>query len=277
MAFSIANIFGGGGQPQQTQGTTQSLPQTSSGTTQPGISPSGQAPSAEQQQNAAQGTPQGNNPQQATPEPNFLDSVKDIWNNPANPQGQRPALNADVAKIAEVANKLNFTSTINPQLVQKALAGDQAAFVQCLNAVGQQGFIAAAQASSHLVDKQSSSVIDHVERQLPNQIKSFQSRDAFLTKNPNFSHQAVAPILGVIQTQLAQHFPNATSSELSSYSERYLTEMVSALSTKQKGEGEGDSSQTGSFAATMQQKMQANNAFDWENWANAAQTQQQGA
>lgn len=275
MAFSIANIFGGGGQPQQTQGTTQSLPLSSAGTTQPGVSPSGQVTSTEQQQNQ-QGMGQGaNNAQQATPEPNFLDSVKDIWNNPANPQGQRPALNADVAKIAEVANKLNFTSTVSPQLVQKALAGDQAAFVQCLNAVGQQGFIAAAQASSHLVDKQSSSVIDHVEKQLPNQIKSFQSRDAFLTKNPNFSHQAVAPLLGVIQTQLAQQFPGATSTELASHAERYLTEVVGALSKKESAGGEEASSQQG-FAATLQQKMQANNAFDWENWATAAQAQQQG-
>ncbi len=218
--------------------------------------------------------------QQGVKEPSPLDAFAKLFDNTTN-AAARPSLNADPAKIEAVAKTVDFTKGLNPELARKALAGDQAAFFQILNDVAQKGFAVAIQASSHLVDKQSGSAIDYMNQSLPNQIRTFQSRDAMMTENPAFSHPAAQPLLAVIQDRLATQFPTATSAELTQYAKKYFQGVLEVFNPANgaAGKGKGDSQGNeadGGILSTMQQRMQAQNQFDWNTWADAEASQQQG-
>lgn len=255
---------------QQSQGA-----QPAQQSNQPGTLPTGQISQLEQQGQGAQtgqinqsGVIQsGPGAESSAVQPPFAD-FKDIWKDINTQQGTRPAINADRTKIDAVAKGIDFTKGINPTLVQKALAGDQAAFLQVLNESAQQGFAVAMQASSHLVDKQSGAVIDHMQTALPNQLKTFQSRESFLGANPKFNDPAVQPLLSVIQTQLVNQFPTATAAEIAQHAQKYLMSVAGALATPDKGnEVVETGSQQDTFAYRQQQKKQAADKFNWGEWA----------
>lgn len=177
-----------------------------------------------------------------------------------------PQLNADAAKIGEVAKTLDFAKTIDPALAQKALAGDVQAFIQVIDAAAKQSFIAATQATSHLVDRQTSATVQHMQKNLPGELKRFQSAETLLAGNPQLSHPAAQPLLSVIQTQLANQFPQATAAELATHAQSYLAGLLNAVQKPAPVE-----SNEGMSSLDIQRKQATN--FDWTAWSDNVQQQ----
>lgn len=263
-------------QPQQGQQQQQQEDPNIASTMPPG---SGQQQGNQQNQQSAMNNQapgsqgQSNNQQQSSPQANPLESFKDLWNNPATKDqqnGQFQTLNADPAKIHEfVSSKVDFSKQINPQLAQKALAGDVNALGELLNSVGRSVLATSIQASSHLVDKQSSSAVDFMKNSLPNQFKQFSARENLQAENPQFANPAVKPMLDAVQQQLAARFPEASAAELQQYAKKYLSGVVEILGGKM-GQSSGEQEtldENQAFTKSLQQKNKEINDFDWDNWA----------
>jgi hypothetical protein len=257
---------------QQTSGTQMQQPQqnnTGSSAPATGNLPSGQTSVLA----APGGDPSAKPPGSEENKVPSLDTFKDIFQNigAAGP-GKAPLINADPAKLAQIANTLDFTRNINPDVLQKAMAGDAKAFLEVLNSVGRQSFVAGTQATSHLVDKQTSAAVDFMQKGLPNQIRSFQSRDLARTENPAFSHPAVEPFLAVIQQQLAQQHPQATALEIASKSREYFAAAVGAFQAGESGKEGASGSKSGSGNGAdpnenyLERQARESQSMDWNRY-----------
>lgn len=208
-------------------------------------------------------TPADQTPQKASP----LDDFKDLWSNPpvdpANPKKGPPTLNTDPQKIAEAAKKLNFSRSVDPALVQKALAGDQQAFMNVLNNVAQQTFALAAQAATQVVGRHTDNVREHIMSELPSHLKSFAAQDNLLSENPAFSNPAVQPLVLAVQEQLARKFPEATSDQLRKHAIKYLQQVGAIISAPSSAEGEQTPGEPLGGSRIGQKKQD----IDWLNWA----------
>ena len=200
-----------------------------------------------------------------------------LFDNIVTPDKQKlPGLNADPAKLAEVAKTLDFTRSIPPELARKALAGDVGAFAQVINEALRQGFIASTQASSHLVDRQSAAVVDHVQQRLPDQLKNFQSRENLLADNPALKNPALSPLLSVIQAQLTQQFPQASAAEIADHARKYLSQAASVINSgNSAATAAANSSAANGYGGIVEKQRQQAENFDWGEWAVPSQTSQQ--
>lgn len=215
--------------------------------------------------------------QQATPLADFANLWKEPKVDPNAPSDAFQPLNVDPKKLSEMAGQINFTTSLNPEIVKKALAGDANALLQVVNSSVQQGFAVATQASSALVDKQVSLAMEHMKKQLPNQFKQFSVQAAMQAENPQFSNPAVQPLLSLIQTQLASQFPDASPAELMAHAKKYMGGVVeifapgaSASLAQQQGQQSGED-ENAAFMRRMQANNQTVNNFDWDSWATAQQ------
>lgn len=192
----------------------------------------------------------GNAPAQKTEQEPIspLDQFKDIWQTPTTKDGKQPVdpltqplLNTDPAKLAEAAKKMDFTQSIPPDLMQKALAGDANSLAQVINASAQAAFMASAQLNTQLVegavrqnnDRFSSTLEDRFRKHLVDNTRS---------ENPVLNHPAAAPMLDLAKRQLLSKYPDKTPTQINQMAEQMFTEFATALTgetSRQKQQSNG--------------------------------------
>jgi len=156
-----------------------------------------------------------------------LDGYKDLWQPVTNANGDAnaPLFNIDAAKISEAAGKANFTTGINPELIQSALKGDATALSQVINASSQQAFAQATIASTKLIEQ---ALEKHGQRQaelVPNMVKRQMVSDSMAT-SPLYQHEATRPLLSALEQQLAAKHPNATAAQITEHAKNYIAEFA---------------------------------------------------
>lgn len=238
-------------------------------------------PSSLQSKNAVDGSQDATNLQQGTPqggegktESPLAEFSKLFVDDPKATPETFQLLNADPAKISEVAGKINFTSSLNPELVKKALGGDINAFLQVINGVGQQSFATAMQASSALVDRQSSSALDHMKKTLPDQFKQLTLKSDLQAENPQFSNPAIQPILEMIQQRLARQYPEASVADLKVQAKKFFAGAVEIFAPGAKvpvSESVDQNDENAMFVQAMRSSQKGVNDFDWDGWATGTQ------
>lgn len=242
---------------------------TSAGTTPAGVGPNGtsaleSAPAQAQGAAALDGKAPG---AEAPP----LEAYAKLFDNVAPAGGQSfQTLNADPAKIRDVAKTIDFTAGVSPELITKALAGDVKSMLTAMNQVAQTAFANSTQASSVLVDRQSSAAVDHVRSGLSGEFKKFQLRSDLQAENPAFSNPAIQPLVDVVQAQLASQYPQATVAELKSHAVKYLSGAFAAMNPEAASALAAAGARTQeekSFGASFQARQQAQDNFDWPEWA----------
>jgi hypothetical protein len=242
-----------------------------------------QTPNTAQNMNDAATIQQGNPPapgtqqqagvQQQTENP--LAEFAKMWEPKKDvPEDSFQQINANPAKIKEIADTINFTSSLNPELVKKALSGDANAFLQVINTANQQAFAMAMQASSALADKQASSAVDFMKKTLPGQFKQLSVQNDLHAENPQFSNPAVQPLLNLVQERLAVQFPDATPLQLKEHAKKYISGMVQVFAPGstvpgQEGTAVAGEDENATFLRNMQKQQQQANNFDWDAWASA--------
>jgi len=266
--MSIFDIFRGTGSVQPQQDSFSQTPpgqMTPQGTTAPGTLPNGETSALAAKPIDPSAPPPAGIP--ATDNSPLAD-FSTLWDTGASSgANQMPSLNADPAKISEAARKIDFSKAVNPQLAQKAMSGDIDAFMQVMNQVAQQTFAVATQASTHLVDRHTAAVREHMQGELPNQLRRFQATDGLLSENPKLSHPAIQPLISVIQQQFANQFPQATTAELKAHALKYLSGVMQTIGPD--GLPTSGAGPSGGSGTKRQQDLQAQNLFDWGNWAEA--------
>lgn len=131
-------------------------------------------------------------------------------------------------KLQEQVSKTNFASKIDPQLAQKALGGDPQAFMDVLNQVAQQSFLASAQFGHTLVEKGVSTGMDRFNSGLDSRFRQLQIRSKN-SENPALQHPIGQAMLGTVKNQIAQAQPNLSAEEVHSKAEEMFSEFAKLM------------------------------------------------
>lgn len=244
---SVMNtIFG----PPQTQTAAPQNPVTNN----PATNPAPQAPHSSQQ-TAPNGTiPPGSNTEtKESPDDKFAKlwetTPTDPNKKPDEPTGLTPE------QMLQAAAKVDFAKVVDKDLLAKITAGgDDAAqaLIQALNKVSQQTYAQTVLVTDKLITAQVQKAQEDFASRVPDLVKRQRVADDLVKDNPAFKDPAVAPVVGLIQNQLAEKFPTATADEISAMAREYFTGAAAKLSPPKK---------TGTPSGKKE-----NTDDDWEDW-----------
>ena len=225
----MSSLFGG--TPAQAPAQNQ-MPQ-------PGNLPAQQTP-AMQAAPTNPNTPASSDPQagqgnqQAGAAPEGLDKFNDLWKPAEFPagQGQSGMFNVDPTQLMDAAKKIDFSKVIQPQQLQAIAQGGEgamAAFAAAMNSVAQTVYAQNAHATAKIVEQAIGKSQDAMRLEMPNQIKRLNVSESLRAENPALTHPAASPILGALEQQMTQKFPNASSMEISKMAQEYLVSFSKAM------------------------------------------------
>jgi hypothetical protein len=169
-----------------------------------------------------------------------LANFQDLWKADPNNNQQTPSLvpnfNLDPKGLMDAAKKVNFTQHIAPELVTKAMSGDAASFLEVINQAAQLGYANATAASGEIIKNSLGSAQTVLRDQvLPGAFRDQAITQAFSENNPIFSDPAVAPMLGMLKSQLAMKYPTAAPQELATMAAQYISGMSQKVVTASGG------------------------------------------
>lgn len=168
-----------------------------------------------------------------------LDSFKDIFNIPTDDSGKPaipntnpladPIMSVDPQKLREAAGKMDFTRGLEPELLQKAMSGqDPQAFMQVLNSVAQNGFSTALAATATMQNQALSTYHSRLDSTLPSRVRDVQISQA-APKNPALAHPSAQPVLSAIRQTIAQANPHLSPEKVAEHAENYFTAMAADM------------------------------------------------
>jgi hypothetical protein len=167
-----------------------------------------------------------------------LDTFKDIWQTPANSQGNpSPAMfaNVDQAKLMDSARKVDFAKAVTPEQLQAIGAGGEGAvqaFAQAMNNVAQTVYAQSAFATTKIVDQALAKAQESFDARLPSMVKKFSVNENLQTENPLLSNPALTPLVSALSEQLVRKNPNATSSEIQQQVNDYFAALGTTFAPK---------------------------------------------
>lgn len=212
--MSIANFLAGLRNPQAPSAASASS--TASG-------PAAPAPSPASADGAQSSVPV---PPEAGAAPNPLDAWAKMFEapeaaiSPAAPAA--PDLWAPNSEhLARAAGNINLSSILPPELVGKALGGDQGAFVEIINKSTQMAFMMAYQASMQGVKPAVEARFADFSKEMPSTFKKL-SVDATLQGDPLLSNPAMKPVVDGLRSQILAKHPDASPQQLQQAISEYL-------------------------------------------------------
>lgn len=167
----------------------------------------------------------------ATPQ-SALDNFKDLWQidpNAAKAPTVTPSLAIDPTKLQAAVSGMSFTGGLSPELMQKALGGDQQAFMEAMNGVAQTAFAQSLQAASKMTEQALMKQAEGMKAVLPTELKKQQITDGLISKNPLFANPTVQPFVTMIREQLSQKYPEASGVELTNMANELFTGLAAEI------------------------------------------------
>lgn len=147
-----------------------------------------------------------------------LEQFKEVWQPNKEDSTSTPQnFNADPQKIMEAASKVNFAQILDKDSLAKVQAGGEeavTALVGLLNQTAQAVYGQSTVAASKIVEQALSQAEQKFASQVPSLVNKKAAQAKLLTENKALADPAVAPLVAMIQDQLATKYPNATSDEL---------------------------------------------------------------
>ena len=163
-----------------------------------------------------------------------LDAFSDIFkmddnNQQTDPLSQR-LLELDPKKFGETVSKMDFTRSLNPELVQKALGGDTQAFNSVLNSAFQSSFAASTQMIVGIMEQAFAKNNGRFSSTLDGKFKNFQLNSTAPT-NKALNHPAAKPVLQALRQQIANSTAgkNLSATEINQKAEEYFLAMGKAM------------------------------------------------
>ena len=248
MAF-LPGIFGGGNkqsaapnqqnnQQGQQQPQNQQLPGNGGGQqnpnqTQNGNGSGGPASRMDGPQNSTMNS--GGNPmnpmdpflQLMTPSPDVMRSMEE-QNKPKSIFGA-----VDPAALDAHVRKASFIDGIDPARVQAALGGDANAFMEVLNAVGQNGFKASLQMNQGMIEHGVKTGLGNFDSSLDSRFRDLQLKNQN-TNNAALKHPLGKAMLSGIANQIAAANPKMSPTEVQAKAEEALSSFAQQM-IPQKG------------------------------------------
>jgi hypothetical protein len=193
-----------------------------------------QVPPNQQTQQTQVTAPNGVVPQNdasdPTQAPSPLTKFEKVWETPVvdpnKPDPNGPAVvSPDPAKIMAAAAQVDFTKIISQDDLAKITAGGPEAtqaLVAILGKQGQEIFGRSMQATAKIVENAVGTAEERFNQRLPQAVNRVNARGQLLSENPAFQNPAVAPLIEMVQNQLALKHPNASPQELAALSKEYM-------------------------------------------------------
>lgn len=168
-----------------------------------------------------------------------LDTYAALFDTPKDDKGQpiaqpddplsTPVVSFDPAKLAEALKGKNLVGAIDPELMQKAMSGqDPQAFMQVLNQAATNSFQSSLAVSARLVEDAIKKHTANIEAALPDRIRNTQIRQG-VAKNPTLSHPSVKPMVDALKMQIASRNPQLSPDQVQQYAENYWLEASKAI------------------------------------------------
>lgn len=139
----------------------------------------------------------------------------------------------DPAKFKEQVAQANFTQGISPELMQKAISGDVAAFSEAINSAAREAFSAAAQLSHGLAENATRTGLERMDGMIDGRIKNYNVRTQGVS-NSALGHPAVAPMVQAMKVQIAQANPSLSPMEIQQQAEQYFEQVSTVLQSSKQ-------------------------------------------
>lgn len=159
-----------------------------------------------------------------------------LWETKALAVGEVPdapiRFNIDQAKVNASAKNIDFTKQITPALLAQIEAGGPGAtqaMLQAMNEMVQTSFAQSMMANTKVLESGLESSHQRGQKNLPEQIRKQNIGQSLREDNPLFSNPATAPMLGMLESQLTNQFPNASAAEIKAHARTYLTEFAGEI------------------------------------------------
>lgn len=163
-----------------------------------------------------------------------LDKFNDLWQpiatDPNAPQQQQ---SIDPQKLMEAARKVDFSSSLNPEILAKVAGGGEdavKALLESFNSFGQQVYGQSAVTTAKIVEQAVAAARDQFVSEIPDAIKRQGARTKMFDDNPAFKHPAIAPMIEAQVQQLSVKFPKASPAELTVMAKDHLQAMAALIS-----------------------------------------------
>ncbi len=236
----FSSLFGAQGKtPAQPQTQTPAQPQTP-------VAPAGDPV-----------IPQPQNPQ-VTNNSSPLDTFAKLWEpetQDANKVTAKTNEHLDPQQIMEAASKIDFSRVVTPEMQQAIMTGgDDAvkAFSMAMNAVAQQTYAQSAYASDQMIQLAIQKAEQKFMQHIPEMLKRQQAQVSLRDENPIFSNPAVAPVMALVQNQLAVKFPKATPKELNKMTKDWMLAISDSAKGSPESKGQRQTNSAEDFSSFFQ-------------------------
>lgn len=205
-------------------------------------------------------------PKTSTGSASPLDGYKDLWQIDAGKSTEKPSLvpniNFDQAGLLAAAQKVDFSTQISQELMDKAVKGDAVALRAAINSAAQVGLAQSATIAAAVVkdalEKQSKVLQEHYVPDILNR-ERVNTALASDRQRLNLDNPAIAPVVDMLTQQVRAKYPTADANEVKTH-----------VITLMQGFGEevirGSGRQI--IDAPKPQKSNGRN-IDWEAWFNS--------
>ena len=196
--------------------------------------PAADAGNATQQQKDLSATPpttnaKGEMPGTGITEVNPLDTYKKVMEDAAkNSDAQAPSFKLDPKVLSDVSSKMDFTSGVNPELMQKALAGDAQSLLQVIQSTSQNAYRASLEHASSLTDTFLNQRSTFENQKINSGVRD-QLTQQSLSSAPNYDHPVIKQELNRVAAQFAKANPDQSPAEIAKAAQKYIQDLSAAL------------------------------------------------
>lgn len=192
----------------------------------------GQTANPSMPQGAAVQSTNGQVPTETAAAVDPLASFAKMWEKPADsaassamvPQSYLDIKPDDISKAAQ---SVDFTKSIDPALMQKALAGDVQSLVSMMNSVAQNSLAYSVQLNSNLANQAVNKGVQTFETSMSSRVRDISSSEAvYGGENKALSNPAVRPLVEAMRTQFLAANPNASTKEVQTHLNDYMAEVA---------------------------------------------------
>ena len=170
-----------------------------------------------------------NNPDSPRTQPNPLDVYSKILDNQNKNSEEPPSFDIPADKLNEVANSLDFTAGIDPELMEKAMKqGDSEAFMKVIQAVSRESYKTAISHTNKLTEAHLKNRSGYEEANISKQVRSGLVK-SHLSSTANYNHPVAKRELDRIANDIQQHFPDKSPQEVSIAAKQFLDDLVTSI------------------------------------------------
>lgn len=162
-------------------------------------------------------------------------STPDPKTKPASPSELAINIQTDPTKLLEAAKRVDFSKVIPAELAGRMAKGEGAAILEGMNLVSQASYAQSVGATGAILREALAQQARAFETKvIPEVLRNHEARRTLQADNQLFRDPAVAPLVDMVERQLAQHNPSMSATEISEKAKGYLSGFATDM-IKQSG------------------------------------------